>query len=607
MEQESLLPLIYNASLLISLFLTYTHTLKLQTNNSCTTINNTMIGLSVGLIGILIMLTPWQLTEGIFFDTRSILLAISGLFFGFIPTLIAILITSALRIIEGGGGVWVGTMLIVTSGFIGLVWRFFRNGTLANISWRELLVFGVVVHITFIILMLFLPSIDIALNVISHIALPIVVIFPIVVVLLGSILSKALRTQLALDDRLKNEFLFQSQFNLSNTGIAMTSLDQSWLRVNPYLTKMLGYSEHEYLNLTWDEHTHPEDLDNDLVKFNEMKSGEIETYELDKRFIHKNGSIIFTHLTVSCYRAEGKVEFVINTLLNITERKLAEEKLKLAASVFTHTQEGISITDPYGNIIEVNETFIDITGYSREEILGKNTRILQSDMQSQEFYNKIWESLLKKGYWKGEVWSRRKNDEVYFELTTISAVRDSVGEVSHYVSLFSDITQEKNHQDQLETMAHYDDLTKLPNRILLANRLSQGLRNTQRDHNSLAVLFLDIDGFKTINDTHSHAVGDELLKIVSLRMNKVLRAIDTLARIGGDEFIIILPNLVHVKDCKPILDRLLLTVSDPIIIADLVLEISISIGITLFPQDNVNGDILIRHADQAMYQAKKIG
>jgi len=287
--------------------------------------------------------------------------------------------------------------------------------------------------------------------------------------------------------------------------------------------------------------------------------------------------------------------------------KKANEKLKLAASVFANAREGIFMTDVRGTIIEINETFSVITGYSREEIIGQNPRIFQSGLQSPDFYNLMWKSLLEKKHWDGEIWNRHKNGECYAELLTISAVNNSAGQVINYVALFSDITLMKKHQSQLEHIVHYDVLTDLPNRVLLADRLSQAIAGSHRGYNSLAVIFLDLDGFKTVNDTHGHNVGDELLIMVAKLMQEALREGDTLARIGGDEFIAVLPGLEKNEDYKKILERLLLAASTPLIIDEIELQVSASIGVTLYPQDGVDADILIRHADQAMYQAKRLG
>ncbi|MDX2369534.1 MAG: EAL domain-containing protein [Colwellia sp.] len=285
----------------------------------------------------------------------------------------------------------------------------------------------------------------------------------------------------------------------------------------------------------------------------------------------------------------------------------ANAALTLAASVFSHAGESIIITDIKGIIIDVNETFTTITGFSREEAIGQNPRILKSGRQSPEFYTEMWQTLQKEDYWTGEVWNRRKDGEVYAVMTTISAVRDEQGIVTHFVSLGNDITPMKEHQEQIERIAHYDVLTNLPNRVLLADRLSQVMLQCSRHEQSLGVAFLDLDGFKAVNDVHGHDMGDELLIALSIRMKEALRENDTLSRIGGDEFVAVLTDLSTVENCEPVLERLLLAASEPVTIDGVVLNVSASIGVTLYPQDNVDADLLLRHADQAMYVAKESG
>ncbi|MEH6357656.1 MAG: EAL domain-containing protein [Pseudomonadales bacterium] len=331
-----------------------------------------------------------------------------------------------------------------------------------------------------------------------------------------------------------------------------------------------------------------------------IPSGELTLMTKDGSYINVFSSHAYVHVP-----GQSPEMFCID--VDLTERKQSEEKLKLAATVFSHAREGIMITDASGNIVEVNDTFTNITGYSREDVIGQNPRMLQSGGQSPEFYAEMWESLLEKEHWKGEVWNRRKSGEICAQLLTISTVQDAAGQAQNYVALFTDITQMKEHQGQLEHIAHYDVLTNLPNRVLLSDRLSQAMVQCQRHHQSLAVAFLDLDGFKDVNDTHGHNVGDELLITLSRRMKEALREGDTLARIGGDEFIAVLAGLAKAEDCQPVLERLLQAAATPVTVDNAVMQVSASIGVAIYPQDNVDTDQLMRHADQAMYVAKQAG
>ena len=289
------------------------------------------------------------------------------------------------------------------------------------------------------------------------------------------------------------------------------------------------------------------------------------------------------------------------------EKTHAETRLQLTASVFSQTREGILITDAQGIIIEVNAAFSDITGYSREEVLGQTPSLLQSGHHSQAFYQQLWRELTEQGAWSGELWNRRKNGELFASSVTISAVRNSSGAISHYVDLFNDITPLMEHQRQLEYIAHYDALTRLPNRVLLADRMRQAIARSQRNGKNLAVLYIDLDGFKAVNDKYGHDLGDRLLVEVAARLNNALRDSDTLARIGGDEFVVLLDELEQPHDYLLVLERLLAAAAEPCLIDEQLLRVSASIGYTLYPEDNADAEQLIRHADQAMYLAKQGG
>ncbi len=298
----------------------------------------------------------------------------------------------------------------------------------------------------------------------------------------------------------------------------------------------------------------------------------------------------------------------VSSYVDVTDRIETEEKLRLAASVFTHTSDAITITRSDGTIIDVNEAFTRITGYSRDEALGQRPNLLSSGRHNKAFYKAMWRDLLDKGHWHGEIWNRRKNGEVFAEMLTINAVRGNHGVVEQYVALFSDITALKQHQAQLEHIAHYDPLTNLPNRVLLADRLQQGLAQAQRRGQLLAVAYLDLDGFKAINDAHGHDVGDLVLVALSEFMRETLREGDTLARLGGDEFVAVLVDLADVAACEPMLTRLLAAAAQPVVVGEGTVQVSASLGVTFYPQmGEVDADQLLRQADQAMYQAKLAG
>jgi diguanylate cyclase (GGDEF)-like protein/PAS domain S-box-containing protein len=293
------------------------------------------------------------------------------------------------------------------------------------------------------------------------------------------------------------------------------------------------------------------------------------------------------------------------------QRMKAEEELRLAATAF-ETHEAILITDSNANIIRVNKAFTEITGYSAEEVIGRNPRLLSSGVHDVAFYAAFWKALLTEGQWQGEVWNRRKNGEIFPQMQSVTAVRDQSGKISQYVSAFLDISDQKKAEMEIQRLAYYDTLTNLPNRRLLMERLQQELSSAARHQCCGALLFLDLDNFKTINDALGHSTGDELLKQVAERLSNSVRAEDTIARLGGDEFVVLLPELDNNTETAA---KLALSVAEKIRNAigatfDLLgreYQTSTSIGITVFPQGSRDPDELLKQADTAMYRAKASG
>lgn len=377
--------------------------------------------------------------------------------------------------------------------------------------------------------------------------------------------------------------------------------------VSPSIVEMLGYTADEAKAHFSDFVTdHP--LNNQIyVSTEAVLSGEKQPTYL-AQFRHKDGSSRWIDVNESpIFDEKGNIIGVEGIMHNVTTLKESEFQLKLAAGVFTNAKEGIVITDPNGSILDVNQAYVELTGYSKEELIGKNSRILQSGRQSKEFYGAMWNKLLTEGYWSGEVWNRHKSGEFYAQILTISAVYDIDDSIQNFVALMTDITAMKHHQKDLEQIAHYDVLTGLPNRLLLSDRLSHAIVSANRSGNKLAVIFLDLDGFKPVNDMYGHDTGDELLKVLAKEMKKALREEDTLARIGGDEFVGVIINLEKHNEALLILDRLITTVSTPIVINGISIQVSASIGVAFYPESGMNSDILLRNADQAMYSAKQSG
>jgi len=413
-----------------------------------------------------------------------------------------------------------------------------------------------------------------------------------------------------ISDRKRLEAM-QSQFKVivesSDDAIVSMSLDGKIVSWNPGAEAIFGYSASEVIGLPVLFLLPPGVKEEEGQLIEKLAKGE-KIEHLESVIICKDGRQIVVSMTTSPIRdVSGKIIGVSKIARDITARKLAETRLLLTASVFTNTNEGIVITDDQGHIVEVNNSFLRISGYERQEILGQNPDMFRSSRHDPSFIRSVLEVVLATGTFQGEVWSRKKDGSAYACLLTINMIKDETGAVQHFVSLVSDITPLREKQEQMEHLAHFDALTDLPNRILLADRLRQAMAHVTRHRQSLAVLYLDLDFFKEINDKYGHDTGDRLLVTVSHRMTGAMRHVDTLSRIGGDEFVAVLLDVGTPVECNHLAERILHACSEPVLINGNLLQISASIGMTIYPQDAVDADQLMRHADRAMYEAKQAG
>lgn len=352
---------------------------------------------------------------------------------------------------------------------------------------------------------------------------------------------------------------------------------------------------------------HPEDAAR-VMAAARRAIAERSEYSAEFRIVRPDGTRWVANFGRADYSENGEPVRLVGTVQDITERHQAAERLRQAATVFTSTQDGVVITDLEGRILTVNRAFTVITGYHENEVLGRNTSLLQSGRQDRSFYQDMWQTIRTAGYWQGEIWNRRKNGEIYPEWLTVSTVRDEKGEAVNYVGVFTDISRVKHSEAQLEYLAHHDSLTDLPNRLQLLSRLHHALERNRRKGGRGAVLFLDLDRFKNVNDSLGHPAGDELLQLAARRMRDRLRNCDTLARLGGDEFVAVLEDLsgpeAAAEVARSLMDELVKPFPLP---GGQDVCVSASIGISLFPDDADEVHALIQHADAALHQAKLAG
>lgn len=336
----------------------------------------------------------------------------------------------------------------------------------------------------------------------------------------------------------------------------------------------------------------------------------IQSYWLTGSFFTENLLIVgFITPAIDGFIIFTLIAFFIRYLINI-QKKLQDSKdqNKLYSQIFRQTQEGILITDADNHIINVNPAFTRITGYTKEEVLGKNPQILQSGQTEKEFYHEMWDNIRIDGYWQGELWNRKKNGQAFAENLTISTILDSENIIQNYVGIFTDITHQQMEKQLLQYDAHYDTLTNLPNRILLMDRMDQAIEQAKRRKQYIAIAYIDLDGFKAINDTYGHEIGDRFLVHISSSMKSQLRKGDTLSRLGGDEFLILLIDVATKTSLDDFFTRLLSAINKPMNVDNKKIKTSASIGVTFYPQDTViNISDLISQADKAMYQAKELG
>ena len=418
-------------------------------------------------------------------------------------------------------------------------------------------------------------------------------------------------TEIQAQDRAlrESETLFQALARVAPAGIFRTNAMGANTYINRRGLEILGLTtEADALGSGWARHLHPDDTE-PLLQAWKIAFSQRATFSAEYRFLHPDGKLIWVKGEAQV-ESDDKGTFLgyVGTITDITAIKQSEENLRMAAAVFDNTREGIMVTDQASRILSVNRAFSEITQYDAAEVIGKTPKLLQSGKHEAHFFEAMWQALNTEGYWQSEIWNRRKNGELYPQLLSISVIRDPLGAVQNYVGIFADITNLKASEARLDFLAHHDPLTNLPNRLRLISNLEHAIQVAQREQKQLALLMLDLDRFKDVNDTFGHLAGDELLQHAAKRLTRRLRGADTVARLGGDEFTILLEDINLVSDSAKVADSIIKALEAPCKLANNVeVHIGVSIGISIYPEHGSTALELLQHADAALYQAKAAG
>lgn len=414
--------------------------------------------------------------------------------------------------------------------------------------------------------------------------------------------------RLALNSLHTSEERFRYALESAPIGMAVVSLDGELLQVNQALCRIVGREHQDMKHLNLKDLIHPLDLAPAVAHLNCLIAGDSDSSQQEIRYVRADGQFVWMQLTASIVRdALGAPSHFVAQIEDISERRYAAEQLALSAKVFEESGECIVITDDREQILSVNKAFTRITGFEASEALGKTPRIMASGRQDADFYRKMWQALKATGYWAGEVWDKRKNGEVYPKWLSISTVRNAAGHITNYIGIFSDISQRKQAEAHIEFLAYHDALTELPNRLLARDHLELAMAYSERTGNKTAVLFIDLDNFKTINDSLGHPVGDALLKAVAGRLRECTRHTDTVSRQGGDEFLIILADMPDTDSVANVAQKVLDSLEATFRIDGHEIATSLSMGVAVFPDDGKDIDTLLKLADTAMYHAKESG
>ena len=397
---------------------------------------------------------------------------------------------------------------------------------------------------------------------------------------------------------------------LEGVGLAAVAIDMQGrvAHINRVLAEQIGTPAEDLMGGDWIQgHVHAEDRARLAGFLDGHDALSAMPRELEYQVAAAQGIRLYRWYVTLIRDPAGMPTSIVMMGSDITQWRRLGDQLRLNAEIFDRSSEAMLITDGDNNIVTVNPAFTRLTGYSAAEAIGRNPRILSSWRHDKAFYSAMWKSIHELGYWRGDIWDRRKDGSVYPKFLSITAVRDEAGGIRKFSAVFYDITERKAIEAQLENIAHYDMLTGLPNRMLLHDRLEQAIAAAERLDQRFALLFIDLDGFKPVNDSHGHAVGDEVLKEVGRRLGMLIRGMDTAARLGGDEFVVILTDIRSKENARSVAEKIIENLARPYEVEGRELLLSASIGASLYPSDETASRELLRTADEAMYRAKREG
>ena len=565
-----------------------------------------LAGLWFGGVCVAGMSLPLELAPGVIFDARSVVLSMAALFGGVLVGGVAALIAAAYRLWLGGAGIYAGLASILLPLLFGLAYRRLHRRGLVGLGFAPLLIFGLLLHIAIITLQLLLPR-HLALQSLQQVAMPLLGVFSLLTALLGLMLQDMRLRANTLRALRQNEAHLRAVTQSIPDLLVVMSADGRLLQLGPGDTGL-----------------EPAQLEGRPLQelFGSREAARIADYlKLALQSRQPERVRYRLHLPAGERLYEGRAQrleqdpdglpAVLWLGRDITERNQLELERRIAAIAF-ESQQGMFVTDAQTRILRVNQAFSEITGYAPEAVIGQKASMLGSERQDADFYRQMWCSIRDQGAWQGEIWNRRANGEIFPEWLSITAVRDELGEISHYVATLTDITERRAAEERIRALAFYDTLTGLPNRRLLLERLQQATLKAARQQHFSALMFIDLDGFKSINDLHGHSVGDDLLKAAAQRLQEQVRSSDTVARLGGDEFMVMLENLganaeAAASQAEHLGQKILAVLDAPYALANQLLHSSASIGIVLFGNTEVAVETLIQQADMSMYEAKNAG